>query len=155
MFSGRKVLLSGLFYDASYVRNLGGWTDGRLDITFIHIYIYIWNKVTASVAQWSEFLPTDTEVWVRFPALPDFLRSSGSGTASTQPREYNWGATWLKSSGSCLENREYGRRGPSRWPRGTLYPQKLALTLPTSCRLSVSIVLARTQATEFFRNGTT
>jgi hypothetical protein len=25
----------------------------------------------------------------RFPALPDFLRSSGSGTGSTQPREYN------------------------------------------------------------------
>jgi hypothetical protein len=30
---------------------------------------------------------------VRFPALPEFLRSSGSGTGSTQPREYNWGAT--------------------------------------------------------------
>jgi hypothetical protein len=26
---------------------------------------------------------------VRFPALPDFLRSSGSGTGSTQPREKN------------------------------------------------------------------
>jgi hypothetical protein len=25
---------------------------------------------------------------VRFPALPDFLRGSGSGTGSTQPREY-------------------------------------------------------------------
>jgi hypothetical protein len=37
-----------------------------------------------------------------------------------------------KSSGSDLENREYGRRDPSRWPRGTLYPQKLALTLPIS-----------------------
>jgi hypothetical protein len=31
---------------------------------------------------------TDPEVRVRFPALPDFL-SSGSGTGSTQPREYN------------------------------------------------------------------
>jgi hypothetical protein len=29
----------------------------------------------------------------RFPALPDFLRSSGSGTGSTQPRENNWEAT--------------------------------------------------------------
>jgi hypothetical protein len=29
------------------------------------------------------------EVRVRFPALPDFLRSSGSGKGSTQPREYN------------------------------------------------------------------
>jgi hypothetical protein len=35
------------------------------------------------------------------------------------------------SSGSRLENREYGRRDPSRWPRGALYPQKLALTSTT------------------------
>jgi hypothetical protein len=32
------------------------------------------------------------------------------------------------SSGSGLENRNYGRRDPSRWLRGTLYPQSLALT---------------------------
>jgi hypothetical protein len=32
------------------------------------------------------------EFRVRFPALPDFLRSSGPGTGSTQPREYNLGA---------------------------------------------------------------
>jgi hypothetical protein len=37
----------------------------------------------------SEFLATDPEIRVRFPALPYFLRSSGSGTGSTQPREYN------------------------------------------------------------------
>jgi hypothetical protein len=30
-----------------------------------------------------------------------------------------------KSSGSGLERREYGRRDSSRWPRGTLYPQKV------------------------------
>jgi hypothetical protein len=36
---------------------------------------------------WSsgQFLATDPEV----PALPDFLRSSGSATVSTQPREDN------------------------------------------------------------------
>jgi hypothetical protein len=33
-----------------------------------------------------------------------------------------------KSSGFGLEIREYGRRDPSRWPRRTLYLQKLALT---------------------------
>jgi hypothetical protein len=37
----------------------------------------------------SEFLATDPEVRVQFPALPDFLRGSGSGTGSTQPCEYN------------------------------------------------------------------
>jgi hypothetical protein len=37
---------------------------------------------------WSKFLATDPGVWVRFPALPDFL-SSGSGMGSTQPHEYN------------------------------------------------------------------
>jgi hypothetical protein len=41
------------------------------------------------VVQWSEFLATDPEAGIRFPALLDFLRSSGSGTGSTQSREYN------------------------------------------------------------------
>jgi hypothetical protein len=36
-----------------------------------------------------EFLATDPEAWVRFPALADFLGSSGSGMGSTQPHEYN------------------------------------------------------------------
>jgi hypothetical protein len=54
-----------------------------------------------------------------------------------------------KSSGSCLENREYGSRDPSRWPRGTLYPQKLATTSPTSGGPSVGIVPSRTQTMEF------
>jgi hypothetical protein len=31
------------------------------------------------------------------------------------------------SGGSGLENREYGRGDPLRWPRDTLYPQNLAL----------------------------
>ena len=46
---------------------------------------------------------------VRSPALPDFLSSSGSGTGSTQPREpreVNWGATWMeKVAAPGLENR--------------------------------------------------
>jgi hypothetical protein len=49
---------------------------------------------------------------------------------------------------SVLEIREYSRRDPSRSPRGTLYPQKLALTSPTSGGRSVGIVRSRTLATE-------
>jgi hypothetical protein len=52
-----------------------------------------------------------------------------------------------KSCGSGLENREYGRSFP--WPRGIIYPQKLALTSRTSGGRSVGIVRSRTQATEF------
>jgi hypothetical protein len=53
-----------------------------------------------------------------------------------------------KSSGSGLENRDYDCRDPSRWPRGTLYPQKLALT-STSGGRSFGIIRSRTQATEY------
>jgi hypothetical protein len=49
-----------------------------------------------------------------------------------------------------LESREYGRGDPSRWSRGTLYPQRLVPTSPTSGGRSVGIVRSRTQATEFF-----
>jgi hypothetical protein len=45
--------------------------------------------VTAYVVCLAEILATDPEVRVRFPALPDYLRSSGSGTGSSQLREYN------------------------------------------------------------------
>jgi hypothetical protein len=41
---------------------------------------------------------------------------------------------------SGLETREYGHRDTSRWPHGTLYPQKLALTSLTSGGRSVSMV---------------
>jgi hypothetical protein len=61
-----------------------------IKLQFLSSYLMM---LTASVVQWSEFLATDPEVQVRFPALPDSLRSSGYGTGSTQPREYNLGAT--------------------------------------------------------------
>jgi hypothetical protein len=54
-----------------------------------------------------------------------------------------------KSICAGLENRNYGRRDPSRWPRSTLHTQKLALTSQTSGGRSVSIVRSRIQATEF------
>jgi hypothetical protein len=49
--------------------------------------------MTASVVYWSEFLAKGPEIWVRFPALPHFLRSSGSGPGTTQLSEDNSGAT--------------------------------------------------------------
>jgi hypothetical protein len=54
------------------------------------------------------------------------------------------------SSCSGLEHREYSRGDPLRWPRNTLYTQKLTLTSPTSSGHSVGIVCLRTKATEFF-----
>jgi hypothetical protein len=44
------------------------------------------------------------------------------------------------SSGSGLENREYGRGNSLSWLRDTLYPQKLTLTSPASGGRSVGIV---------------
>jgi hypothetical protein len=61
--------------------------------------ILIYNKVAIGPPLWSSgqsFWLQIQRSWVRFPALPDFLRSSRSGTGSTQPREDNWGATWKK-----------------------------------------------------------
>jgi len=67
---------------------------------------------------------------VRSPALPDFLSSSGSGTGSTQPREVNWGATWMKkSSGSRSRKQRLTAVGTRCADHVTpLYPQNLALT---------------------------
>jgi hypothetical protein len=53
-----------------------------------------------------------------------------------------------KSSGFGLESRDYGRRDPSRWPRGILYPQKLTLTSSTSGCRSIGIVRSRTKTTD-------
>jgi hypothetical protein len=50
-----------------------------------------------------------------------------------------------KSRGSGQENRNNGRGNRLRWPRDTLYPQKLALTSPTSGGRSIGIVRLRTE----------
>jgi hypothetical protein len=104
----------------------------------------------ASVVYWSEFLATDLEVRVRLPTLPDFLtiivgleRGPLSLVSTTEE------LLGRKTSDSGHEIREYGRRHPSRWPRDILYPQKLALTLPTSGGRSDCIVHSRTKATDF------
>jgi hypothetical protein len=93
---------------------------------------------------WLEILATDPEVQVWFPVLPDLL-SSGF----TQPREYNWGATWKKMYW-LLENQQYGHRDPLRWPCDTLYTQKLALTSLTSGGYSVSMFVHGLRPRNFF-----
>ena len=82
------------------------WSTRLKHLQEQHTSIY---GVLRIMAQWSSgqsFWLQIQRSRVRFPALPDFLSNSGSGTGFTQPREVNWGATWIKSSGSGLENRD-------------------------------------------------
>jgi hypothetical protein len=69
-----------------------------------------------------------------------------------------WRPTYLLVPGTYiagLENRDYGRGDPLRWPRDTLYQLKLALTSSAGCGRSVGIVRLRTKTTEFsFSLGT-
>ena len=102
--------------------SVAGSQWGREDNNIVHVDRYV---VSISFCNTSHFrkllqLSLGLPLWssgqsfwlqiqrfrVRFPALPDFLSSSGSGTGSTQPREVNWGATWIKNSGSGPENRD-------------------------------------------------
>jgi hypothetical protein len=56
----------------------------------------------------------------------------------------------MKKAAAPVKKTEINGRGNSlRWPRNTFYPQKLALTSPTSGGRSVVIVRLRTTATEF------
>jgi hypothetical protein len=52
--------------------------------------IYLNNTIILCI---SDLKFTSIKLPDRFPAPPDFLRSGGFGTVSTQPLEYNWGAT--------------------------------------------------------------
>jgi hypothetical protein len=45
-------------------------------IIIIIILLNVLARITVSVVWWSEFLATDPEARVGFPALPDFLRNS-------------------------------------------------------------------------------
>jgi hypothetical protein len=111
-----------------------------------YYYYYYWPPLLSSgQSSWLQIQrPRD-----RFPALQSFWEIVG----------LEWGPLSLVStieellgrnnSGFGLENREYGRGNQLRWPRDTIYPQKLALTSPTSGGRSVGIVRLRSKATEF------
>jgi hypothetical protein len=75
-------------------------------------------------------------------ASVDFLTQSATNSLLS---------SWFESCLVCsagLERREHGRRDPSLRPLGTLHPQKLAPTSPTSGGRSVGPARSRTQATE-------
>jgi hypothetical protein len=67
---------------------------------------------------------TGPEALVRFLALPDFLRSSGSGTGSLSLVSTTEELLGRKSSGFDIENPHYGSGDPLRLPRGTLLSAK-------------------------------
>jgi hypothetical protein len=64
----------------------------KLQMKFYRVWnfcMYVWDRPPL----WS----SGQSIWLQnqrsrpqFLALPDFLRSSGSGMQSTQPRDYNW-----------------------------------------------------------------
>jgi hypothetical protein len=83
------------------------------------------------------------------PGATRFFRSSGFGTGSTQPREYNWGPTWKKKYRSLSRKSRLRPEGILRADYATpLYLQKLALTSATNCGRSVGLVRSRTKATK-------
>jgi hypothetical protein len=73
------------------------------------------------------------------PKIHD-LSSWGSLSFVRITEELEW-----KSSGSGQENRINKRGDPLRWPRDTIYLQKLALTSPTSGGRSVGMARLRTK----------
>ena len=116
---------------------------------FIYKYIYIFRPPLWSSGQ--RFWLQIQRSRVRFPALPDFLSGSGSGTGSTQPREVKL-RSYLnkKSSGSRFRKQSLTAVGIRCANHVTpLYPQKLSLTSPTGGGRSVGMVRSRTKATEF------
>jgi hypothetical protein len=104
--------------------------------------------VAASVVLWSEFLATGPEARVRFPALPEkkvvgLGRGPLSIVSTTEELlDRKVAATVQKTENTAVGISHADHVAP-------LYPQKLAITSPTSGGRSVGIVRLRIQTMEF------
>jgi hypothetical protein len=97
-----------------------------------------------------EFLATDPEAWVRFPALPGKKNVVGLergplslGSTTEELLERKVAAPVYRTENTAVGIRHADQVVP-------LYPQKLAITSPASGSRSVGIVRSRTQTIEFF-----
>jgi hypothetical protein len=137
------------------------WSSGQS--SWLHngdVLCFLWSTNSIYICYVEESRPplwsSGQNSWLRnqrsgflSPRYQVFQRCSEPGTGLFSLVSTIEELLWRKSSGSGLENREYSRRDPSRWPHGILYPIKLALTSPTFDSRSVGIVRSRTQVTEF------
>jgi hypothetical protein len=101
------------------------------------IQIWIFYKVVVVVGPplWSSGESSLLQIQrsrVRFPAIPDFWEAVGLEQGPFSLVSATEELLGRNISGSSLEIREHGRGDLLHWPRATLYPQKLALTSPTS-----------------------
>jgi hypothetical protein len=120
------------------------YEENNIVITYIHLWSRppLWSSGQSSwlQTQRSSFDSQSYQIFWKVVGLERGPLSLLSTTGELLERN---------SSRSGLQIREYGHADQSRWPSGILYPQKLALTSPTSGGRLFGIVRWRTQATEF------
>ena len=112
VFTGNVTsILQVVFNDFEAVQNTERYTN--LKVSELSVSIAVWLFLKVNLLLWfinmyrrirgQPLWSSGQSFWLQiqrsrvlFPALPDFMSNSGSGTGSTQPREVNWGATWIK-----------------------------------------------------------
>jgi hypothetical protein len=126
-----------------------------LNFRIIHVmtlYTTACHWISPSALQRSLWKKETVECNLQKPRWPWYLYNAFAYQVKLSPTSYMFVGTMqiLVEMFSITSNiLEIFHRDRSHWPRGTLCPQKLALTSLTSSGRSVGIVRWRTQATEF------